>query len=115
MVTSRIIEDREELKTRELARVLAAALAAKSHSSLLYDLKNVRFMSRSFADEWHKQLDALSQMGIEVVVTEARPQVRSMLDLVATTQNRPQRPSIQLIPVRYNSIDEVFQDPMMAS
>ena len=103
------IEPREELKTRELARELAAEFRSLAHSKVSYNLSNVSIMSRSFADEFHKQKMALAQDGIIVEVSQARDDVFRMLQHVAATQDRPVRPATNLEPIHIRTVEQAWQ------
>ena len=100
------MESREELKTRELAKAIAKDFKSCASDRISYNLSNVRIMSRSFADEFHKQKIALEADGIEVEVTEASDSVFRMLQYVAATQDRPIRPSTKLEPIHILSVEQ---------
>jgi hypothetical protein len=85
------------LNTREAASELINLVSDVNSSDTEIDFTGVEFMSRSFADQFHKELEQIrleKQQRIEIL-NAAEPVIR-MLKAVAVTQNSTDRDYIAL-------------------
>lgn len=74
------------LKIRTQATFLANEFRELQATVIHYNVASVTVMSRSFADQLHKEIQALRADGITVIVENKSPQVTAVLNEVAQTQ-----------------------------
>lgn len=88
------------LVTRESATTLIANALCTPHKEIVLDFTHVTFISRSFADQLHKEMMAYNTLGKKKIsFANALPDIVQMLKVVATTQtgnNRNYEPCIHL-------------------
>ena len=84
-------ENNIELKFRSQANNLADQFRNAHASEIFYYVDSVEVMSRSFADQLHKEIETLKSDNILVFIKGANTQVQAVLQAVAQTQNATQR------------------------
>lgn len=76
------------LVTREVASLLIDRIETMPYRDVIVDFSNIQFISRSFADQFHKEKIRLWENGQkELVVENAEHDVFEMLKAVSKTQN----------------------------
>lgn len=102
-----------ELHTRDQADQLFSALQNQwpCCSTFILDLADVSYMSRSFADQFHKlKMAWASKDGIQFEIHNASQQVLDILRAVATTQRVHMRKADDTIPVySYSSQQQLMR------
>jgi anti-anti-sigma regulatory factor len=102
----------ETLNTREAATLLFVCVVENYAKSVVFDFSRVEFMSRSFADQFHKERMKLKeQEGLIIDLKDASESVRKMLLTVESTQNKKNRFYIELPVFRFSNdrIEEYLQ------
>jgi hypothetical protein len=80
------------LNTREAATELMTAVRGSNCKHVEFDFINVDFMSRSFADQFHKEKVALqSDFDALIEISNANEEVMNILRIVSNTQNKIKR------------------------
>ena len=75
------------LDSREAATRLAEIVSEYSSSKYIeLDFRGIEFMSRSFADQFHKELCLHEDHAFEIVIKNAEASIIHMLDAVSKTQ-----------------------------
>jgi hypothetical protein len=78
-----------KLLTRESATDLFKLIALKQASKIYVDFENINFISRSFADQFHKEkLSLLEATGKQVHLTNHNNDVFAMFNVVSKTQTQ---------------------------
>ena len=78
------------------------------------DFSEVEFMSRSFADQFHKEkVMLMSKHNVMVEVLNANEEVINMLKTVARTQNKPNR-KFKVLPLYKFSDAETLNDYLLS-
>jgi hypothetical protein len=97
--------DSSSLNTRDEAIKLFTFLANDNTADkLIYDFENISFISRSFADEFHKSLIFFTNIeNVSYELVNAASDIIEMLQAVSRTQNNEKR-SFNNLPV-YSFID----------
>lgn len=105
-----------DLITREAVQHLIASIdfsPCKICNVFELDFVHVDFMSRSFADQLHKERVRLQQqMKCEIVVINANKEIYEMLEAVAKTQNHSKRKQDQ-VPVHKFSDAKALSDYLL--
>lgn len=77
------------LDSREAATRLADILREYSgDKQIVLDFSGIEFMSRSFADQFHKELYLRDEDSVEIVIKNAEASIIRMLDAVSKTQTK---------------------------
>lgn len=86
------------INTREVALQIKKQIEESTCKHIELDFQDVEFISRSFADQMHKEKIELADKGILVVLVNASSSVMDMFRAVSNTQNAVDRQR-QEIPV----------------
>lgn len=90
------------LHTRDAARQLLQMVADSPCQQVELDFRNVQYISRSFADQFHADKIALAIASQKIiVVVNASESVVNMLQTVARTQNKSYRTESGLPVLKY--------------
>lgn len=82
----------ETLNTRDGATNLFESVKEFNAINVVFDFSKIEFMSRSFADQFHKERMILKeQNGLVIQIKDASETVRKMLITVESTQNKRNR------------------------
>lgn len=82
----------ETLNTREAASLLFVCVVENYAKNVVFDFSQVEFMSRSFADQFHKERMKLKEeLGLRIDLKDASESIRKMLVTVESTQNKRNR------------------------
>lgn len=82
----------ETLNTRDSATLLFTIIQHEEANNVVFDFSHVEFMSRSFADQFHKERMKLKEkIGLFIQIKNASDSVRKMLVTVESTQNKKNR------------------------
>lgn len=82
----------DTLNTREAAREILRLIETNPCEVNEIDFTGVEFMSRSFADEFHKEKIRLQEKySIKIIIVNAVEEITEMLHRVANTQNVTER------------------------
>lgn len=82
----------ETLNTREAASLLFVCVVENYAKKVVFDFSQVEFMSRSFADQFHKERMKLKdEHGLFIDLKNASEPIRKMLVTVESTQNKRNR------------------------
>ena len=82
----------ETLNTRDSATLLFDIILHEDAKNVVFDFSNVVFMSRSFADQFHKERMKLKdKKGLFIQIKNASDEVRKMLVTVENTQSKKNR------------------------
>jgi anti-anti-sigma regulatory factor len=82
----------ETLNSREAAVLLFDFVNENQARNVVFDFTDVVFMSRSFADQFHKERMKLKeQNGLTIHLKDASEAIRTMLITVESTQNKRNR------------------------
>lgn len=94
----------ETLNTREAATLLFVCVVENYAKSVVFDFSRVEFMSRSFADQFHKERMKLKEeLGLMIDLKDASESVRKMLVTVEATQNKLNRFYTELPVFRFSN------------
>jgi len=97
------------LNTREAATELMEAVRESSSKHIEFDFLNVDYMSRSFADQFHKEKVKLqNDMEVFIEIDNANEEIVNILRTVSNTQNKVKR-EYKVLPVFK------YSDPVMLS
>lgn len=80
---------RGELRSRTEAKKIYTKVLELNTQRLCIDFANVRFMSRSFADELCNILESLEKTGIEIQVTNKSDSIDLIMKIVKGNRNKP--------------------------
>lgn len=104
----------ETLNTRESAKKLFNIIQKEQIPLVELDFSDVSFVSRSFADQFHKEREILRvEMGLFVSISNAEENIRVMLKTVETTQSKKNR-FYREVPVFRFSSKEKLSDYLMS-
>jgi anti-anti-sigma regulatory factor len=82
----------ETLNSREAAILLFDFVNKNQVKNIVFDFTSVVFMSRSFADQFHKERMKLKEKsGLTIHLKDASESIRTMLLTVESTQNKRNR------------------------
>ena len=82
----------ETLNSREAAILLFEFVKENQVKNVVFDFSDVIFMSRSFADQFHKErMKIKNQNGLMIQLKDASETIRKMLLTVEATQNKRNR------------------------
>ena len=94
----------ETLNTREAATLLFVCVVENYAKNVVFYFSKVEFMSRSFADQIHKERMKLKdQYGLIIDLKDASESVRKMLVTVEATQNKRNRFYTELPVFRFSN------------
>ena len=94
----------ETLNTREAATLLFVCVVENYAKNVVFDFSKVEFMSRSFADQFHKERMKLKEeLGLMIDLKDASESVRKMLVTVEATQNKRNRFYTELPVFRFSN------------
>ncbi|MFL3663696.1 MAG: hypothetical protein ACJ04Q_06830 [Flavobacteriales bacterium] len=104
----------EMLNTREAATELMNAVREANSNHVEFDFSNVEFMSRSFADQFHKERIRLqNELKVFVEISNANEQVVNILRTVASTQNKSKR-NYKILPVFKFSNNDLLEEYLLS-
>jgi anti-anti-sigma regulatory factor len=84
------VEESPTLVFRANASTTVSRLVGLGFPNVVYDLSRVEVMSRSYADQLHKEILFASKSGINIQLENMCLQVKDVMEVVAHTQhNRP--------------------------
>lgn len=86
------------INTREAALQITKQIQESTCKHVELDFQDVEFISRSFADQMHKEKIAFADLGVLIVIVNASSSVMDMFRAVSNTQNAIDRQR-QEIPV----------------
>lgn len=96
----------ELLNSREAATMLLDLVIEQQVDRVELDFSEIEFMSRSFADQFHKERYALqSNNGLIIEISNANEEIINMLNTVARTQNKTKREFFKLPVFKYSDTD----------
>lgn len=103
----KVIEHLSELlNTREAATMLLDFVKKQKADRVEFDFSDVEFMSRSFADQFHKERYMIQQSnGLMIVISNANEEIVNVLKTVERTQNKTKREFIKLPVFKYSNTD----------
>lgn len=103
----KVIESHSELlNSREAATMLLDLVREEKADRAEFDFINIEFMSRSFADQFHKERYELHKSnGLIIEISNANEEIIEMLKTVARTQNKTKREFIKLPVFKYSDTD----------
>ena len=102
------------LNTREAATELMNAVRDSRCKNVEFDFSDVEFMSRSFADQFHKERVRLQDdLQLLVEVSNANEQVVNILRTVSNTQNKVKR-HYKILPVFKFSNADLLSDYLLS-
>lgn len=85
------------LNTREAVTTLMEILNKNQGAEIELDFSEVEFMSRSFADQFHKEKISFQEKSSSVIhITNANEEIIRILQAVSHTQNKKEREFIQI-------------------
>ncbi len=92
------------LVTREVVSILHDKIIGCKSDVVELDFADVSFISRSFADEFHKmQLTLDAKMDIKIIVVNAQNDILQMLEAVKRTQNANERSGQHFAHLKFDS------------
>ena len=92
------------LHTREMASQLMDEVRADLCDTIELDFADIEFISRSFADQFHKEkIELWTQKGVVIPVVNANTHIISTLQSVANTQNVTVRQGDYIARYKFNS------------
>lgn len=95
---------RNNLVTREAARDFMSIIRSQNWKKVEVDFTGVDFISRSFADQYHKEkVDLWKNNGIEVINVNMLDDVYAMFKAVSNTQSSESRSIDMFSPVAFKS------------
>ena len=95
------------LVTRESAIALLSKVSDNSCSSINLDFSGIYFISRSFADQFHKiKMELKTNESKEIIVTNAGNEVIQMLSAVSRTQSSKDRFSQESLQIHFENRKE---------
>jgi anti-anti-sigma regulatory factor len=104
----------ELLNTREAATMLFHLIEKHSSNRVEFDFSEVEFMSRSFADQFHKERSNIKkENGLVIVISNANEEVQTILKTVAQTQNKSKRAYMKLPVFQYTNT-EMLSDYLLS-
>jgi hypothetical protein len=87
------------LISREAVNLLFHELNGYNNTEIELDFGNIEFMSRSYADQFHKtKIDFEQNHNVKIYIMNANEEVINILQIVSKTQNSTER-SFEKIPV----------------
>jgi anti-anti-sigma regulatory factor len=90
------------LNTREAATELVNLVSDFNSTEIELDFSGVEFISRSFADQFHKDLEQLrSKKKNDIQILNASEPVIRMMQAVANTQHKTEREYVSLPALRF--------------
>lgn len=102
------------LNTREAATELFNKIISQKIKYIEFDFSKVEFMSRSFADQFHKEkLKYQKKREVVVKITNANEEVVKILSVVAKTQNKVNR-EYRVLPIFYYSDSELLKEYLLS-
>lgn len=98
---SKLVQSKKFL-TREIALEIFEYIKATPSNKVDLDFTNIDFISRSFADQFHKEkLSFHEKFLTEIRVVNQNEEVFNMFSIVANTQNKVDRAVSQIIVVHF--------------
>lgn len=100
------------LDTRESASSLIAKITKEFNlnldSRIVLNFEDIEFMSRSFADQFHKEITA-DDFNIDLIFSNLHESIRETLRIVEKTQNSRSKLSLKkkTIHLRFDSIEKI--------
>jgi hypothetical protein len=96
--------DNNKLLTRETALELFQHVAETNCYTVELDFSDIEFISRSFADQFHKEkIRFFENQEKEVVVTKSNQEVIEMFVAVSKTQNKKERNHSEVLVIDFSS------------
>lgn len=91
--TNVLVERSSNLALRANASTTASQLVNMGGSDVYFDLASVEVMSRSYADQLHKEIELAKQAGVNIHLLNMQELVQDVMAAVAKTQhNDPKEP-----------------------
>lgn len=104
----------ELLNTREAATALFHIVEEQRSTRVEFDFRHVEFMSRSFADQFHKErLKIKKENDLVIVISNANEEIRTILKTVAQTQNKSKR-AYTILPVFQYTDTDMLSDYLLS-
>lgn len=102
------------LHSRDAAQMLFEEInrMAASEKTIL-DFADVFYMSRSFADQFHKEMQECATKGLIVEITNASSHIAAILQAVAQTQNATNRQRPILPYIKFDN-EQDFENYLLA-
>ncbi|HLC83082.1 MAG TPA: hypothetical protein VJI69_04565 [Bacteroidia bacterium] len=102
------------LISREAAVSLFASLSPIANQQIEFDFEHVEFMSRSYADQFHKEKISFEQKhNVKIRIVNANEEIIYMLRVVALTQSADDR-KFEQIPVFKFSQTQMLSDYLLS-
>lgn len=111
-----IVVDRlsELLNSREAASKLFNIVKQQKADRFELDFNDIEFMSRSFADQFHKERTLFEKSNDVVIeILNANEEIIKMLKTVARTQNKTKRAFVKLPVFKYSNA-ELLSDYLLS-
>ena len=91
------------LNTREAVSEISKLIQSDPCQVIELDFTDVEFMSRSFADEFHKERIRLqNEFNLQIEIHNANQEIMVILQAVSKTQNNPDRPLVDILSFRFS-------------
>ena len=91
------------LNTREAAIGFFRFLSEKTNIKIEFDFSKVEFISRSFADQFHKEKEKFQNERNAIIdISNATEEIVNILRIVAKTQNKTNRDYLKLSVFKYS-------------
>ena len=85
------------LNSREAVSILSENIEAPKFNPIELDFSGVEFMSRSFADQFHKEkIKWQEELNLQVDIVNANEEILEMLNAVSQTQDKRDRKIIDV-------------------
>lgn len=102
------------LNTREASSLLFNIISKNKGAEIEFDFTGVEFMSRSFADQFHKEkLQFQEKENLVLYIINANEEIIKILQAVANTQNKKDRKFVSL-PVFRFSDEKLLSDYLLS-
>ena len=96
-----------DLKSRSVVSDLSLFIENTNEKSVIVDFTNVKFVTRSFIDEFYNSFLKNKNSAIKVNIVNVPEDIQMVLDAVSQTQNKEKKVSEKSSVVSFNSFDEV--------
>jgi len=99
----------DSLNTREAVHEISKLIEANPCQVVELDFTGVDFMSRSFADELHKEKIRLQkEYAVRIDILNANEEVMAILEVVARTQNKQEKKAVEVPVYKFSNPELVF-------
>lgn len=97
------------LNSREAVYVLSSIIQDKQFNPIELDFEGVEFMSRSFADQFHKEkIKWQEELHLQIDIVNANENVIEMLKVVAQTQDKKVRNVVEVPVFKFTNAELIF-------